>query len=53
MNDGPRCNDVFFTFVRKGDKIEPGDKKSYILKYPRPNAMMLKFRVFISNEMNP
>ncbi|XP_052722156.1 heat shock 70 kDa protein 12A-like isoform X2 [Crassostrea angulata] len=53
MDDGPRCRDVFFKFVAKGDKIKPGDKKSYIFKSLRPNADTLDCGVFISNEKNP
>nr|XP_011431529.2 heat shock 70 kDa protein 12B [Crassostrea gigas] len=53
MEDGPRCKDVFFKFVAKGDKIKPGDKKSYIFKSLRPNAETLDCGVFISNEKNP
>lgn len=53
MDDGLRCKDVFLTFISKEDIIKPGDKKSYILKYLRPNAKVLKIRFFISNELNP
>uniref|UniRef100_K1QZA6 Heat shock 70 kDa protein 12B n=1 Tax=Magallana gigas TaxID=29159 RepID=K1QZA6_MAGGI len=53
MEDGPRCKDVFFKFVAKGDKIKPGDKKSYIFKSLRPNADALDCGVFISYEKNP
>lgn len=53
MDDGPRCKDVFFRFVAKGDKIKPGDKKSYIFKSLRPNAETLDCGVFISNEKDP
>ncbi|XP_065932202.1 heat shock 70 kDa protein 12A-like [Magallana gigas] len=53
MDDGPRCKDVFFKFVAKGEKIKPGDKKSYIFKSLRPNAKTLDCGVFISNEKDP
>lgn len=48
MDDVPRSK-----FVRKGDIIKSGHKKSYILKSRRSNAKVLEIRVFVSNEMNP
>uniref|UniRef100_K1PS94 Heat shock 70 kDa protein 12A n=1 Tax=Magallana gigas TaxID=29159 RepID=K1PS94_MAGGI len=53
MADGPRCRDVFFKFVVKGDKIKPGDKKAYIFKYPGLKSDSFDCGVFISNEKNP
>lgn len=39
MDDVPRSK-----FVRKGDIIKPGHKKSYILKSRRSNAKVLEIK---------
>lgn len=46
MDDGPRCKNVFFTFVAKGDIIKPGTRISYTFNCLRSNAMTLVYSVY-------
>jgi hypothetical protein len=48
-----RCKDVFFKFVAKGDRIKPGDKKSYPFKVLKSGEPSLECGVFISNQKDP
>ncbi|XP_062582369.1 heat shock 70 kDa protein 12A-like [Saccostrea cucullata] len=53
MGDEERCRDVFFRFVSKGEKIKPGDKKSYIFNALKPGERALECGVYISTEEDP
>ncbi|XP_062582493.1 heat shock 70 kDa protein 12A-like [Saccostrea cucullata] len=53
MGEEKRCRDVFFRFVAKGEKIKPGDKKSYIFNALKPGEKALECGVYISNEEDP
>lgn len=53
IGDGPRCKDIFFKFVTKGERIKPGHKKSHIFKVLRPGDQKLECGVYISNEQTP
>ncbi|XP_061183701.1 heat shock 70 kDa protein 12B-like isoform X1 [Saccostrea echinata] len=53
MEEEERCRDVFFRFIAKGERIKPGDKKSYIFNALKPGERALECGVFISTEEDP
>lgn len=53
INGEDRCKDVFYKFVEKGVKLEPGTRKSQVFEVLKPDEKTLELAVYISNDKNP
>lgn len=48
-----RCKDVFFVFIRKGQKIKPNFRKSQVFQALKPEEQSLECTVYISKDEYP